>query len=288
LTSVQEVGWDAAVSRVEPGLQEYWFSKLRADFRAILPERRFGVALDLGCGAGAVTGALADSCGEIWGVDACLHSLRILRARAMHAGLSNLHVAHATATALPFADAQFDLIVMNGVLERVGYAGRYRLVQSSQAEALVEAYRCLRPGGYLYIGIENRFGANYLLGARDEHTGLRWVNVLPRTLANIYSQLARRKEFTAFTHSHLGLRGMLRQAGFQQSSFWSPLPSYREIRMLEPLMDEGVNLVEAIAKAVPHRVPGAIVHLSKFVPSFVWRHLSPHFAVVAKKVSTLS
>jgi len=286
LASVQEVGWDAAVSQVPPNLKEYWFSKLRADFRAILPERHFGAVLDLGCGAGAVTGALAASCGEIWGIDACLHSLRILQARALNTGLTNLHVAHATATSLPFADGQFDLIIMNGVLERVGYAGTYRFVQDSQKKALAEAFRCLRPGGYLYIGIENRFGANYLLGAQDEHTGLRWVNVLPRALANIYSKLVRRKEFTAFTHSYLGLRGMLQQAGFQPPSFWSPLPSYREIRMLEPLMDDGVNLVEAIAKSVPHRVPVAFVRLSRFVPTTVWRHLSPHFAVIAKKAAT--
>jgi hypothetical protein len=141
----------------------------------------------------------------------------------------------------------------------------------------------LLPGGCLYVGIENRFGGNYLLGAPDEHTGLRYVNVLPRGVANRYSRWMQKKEFTAFTHSYLGLRRMLRQAGFSSIEFWAPIPSYREIRMLEPLSDRRVNLVQIIARQFPHRVPSALVALSHLVPNALWRHVAPHFSVVARK-----
>jgi hypothetical protein len=172
---------------------------------------------------------------------------------------------------------------MNGVLERVGYDGPYSEVLLRQSQALSECSRCLRPGGVLYIGIENRFGANYLMGAPDEHTGLRYVNVLPRGVANAYSRIARKQEFTAFTHSAGDLNRMLRQSGFGQVRFWSPLPSYREIRLLTPLSGAPVDLVKEAAQIYPHRVPRWVTVVSRAIPHQLWRYLSPHFAVVAAK-----
>ena len=283
LTRVEELGWAEAGRDLPQWITSYWFDSHRADFQAVLPRRTFEKVLDLGCGTGAIAATFASISDEVWGLDGCMESLRIFAARCQHEQLDRVHLVHGTATHLPFEERQFDLVVMNGVLERVGYAGTHAAVLESQRRSLSEAVRVLRPGGSLYIGIENRFGGNYLLGSPDEHTGLSYVNVLPRAVANRYSKLAQKREFTAFTHSYRGLSRMLAEAGFRQVQFWAPIPSYREIRLLEPLSERPTNLVEVVARQFPHRIPPLLVGLSRLVPTLLWRHLSPHFSVVARK-----
>ena len=263
--------------------REYWFSRSRADFLSILPRSQFGTILDLGCGAGGVTLNLSGLAEKVIGLDACIESLQILKLKAEREGQSNIFPVHATATELPFKDESVDLVLFNGVLERVGYAGAFSQVQSSQQRALAEAWRCLKPGGCLYLGIENRFGINYLLGARDEHTNLRYVNVLPRGIANLYSKLVRRQDFTAFTHSYWGLRRMMGQAGFGHIHFWCPLPTYRDPRLLVELEAPRVDLLGAVGRVAPHKISPRMRRLGALVPGFCWRYIAPHYSVVALK-----
>lgn len=54
----------------------------------------------------------------------------------------------------------------------------------------------LRPRGYLYLVIENRFVPGYFIGYPDPHCGLPFVTVLPRTLAD---RFARRKGVVRYT-----------------------------------------------------------------------------------------
>lgn len=283
LEDIDEQGWDAALEDLPDRQRQYWMSDRRADFRSVLPKRHWDAVLEVGCGAGAIIYELARQADEAYGLDACLESVQFLDRRANHAGLDHLKVVHGAATELPFPDDRFDLLVLNGVLERVGYAGTFPEVFPSQQAALREARRCLRPEGTLYIGIENRFGMNYLLGARDEHTNLRWVNVMPRRLGNLYSHLVQKRDFTAFTHSASGLSHMLGEAGFDQVEFWSPLPSYREIRLMEPLSKDPPNLAASVVRLFPHRAPAWYAKVGALLPRSWWRHLTPHFAVVATR-----
>lgn len=279
----QNGDWEAAVAGLTRHQREYWFSAARADFLSILPSRSFETILDLGCGAGSVTLALSERSGRTIGLDACLESLQILRLKAAHDGKNNVFPVHANATNLPFRDGSVDLILYNGVLERVGYAGAHKDVLFSQRQSLREAWRCLKPGGCLYIGIENRFGANYLLGARDEHTSLRWVNVMPRWLANLYSHLLRKKDFTAFTHSYWGLRGLLSEVGCQTMHFWCPLPTYRDPRLIIDLEANQVDLIGAAARVAPNKVNARLARLGYLIPSVCWRWIAPHYSLVAFK-----
>ena len=43
---------------------------------------------------------------------------------------------------------------------------------SFQQNVIRNAYNLLKPGGVLYIGIENKYGLKYLLGEKDDHSGL--------------------------------------------------------------------------------------------------------------------
>ncbi|HEX3848281.1 MAG TPA: class I SAM-dependent methyltransferase [Steroidobacteraceae bacterium] len=60
-------------------------------------------------------------------------------------GLDPLRVIDATGENLPFADASFDVVYSNNVLEHT----------QRPAQVLREAVRCLKPGGILYVEVPN-------------------------------------------------------------------------------------------------------------------------------------
>jgi SAM-dependent methyltransferase len=107
-----------------------------------------------------------------------------------------------------------------------------------QTQALENVYRLLRPDGYFYLGIENRYCLGYFAGYPDPHCGLPWVPILPRRLANWY---ARRKGhpqgYRNYLYSSAGYRRLLRSVGFSRIEIYLALPTYNEPRFLIPLRD---------------------------------------------------
>lgn len=81
--------------------------------------------------------------------------------------------ASAVGEALPFADAGFDLITMNQVLEHV----------QDLRTVLNEALRVLKPGGVLLFNSPN------YLSFYEPHYKVFWLPLFPRFLANIYLRL---------------------------------------------------------------------------------------------------
>jgi ubiquinone/menaquinone biosynthesis C-methylase UbiE len=98
-------------------------------------------ALDVGCGTGAVTRALADwpGVGEVVGVDPS--STFLERARELSSGRTGVTFAEGDARELPFEADSFDLSLFHTTLCHVPGPER----------ALAEAFRVLRPGGWLAV-----------------------------------------------------------------------------------------------------------------------------------------
>ncbi len=90
--------------------------------------------LDIGCGAGFIFDAGHDLFEKLDGVDITREMLASVEPRP------NLTTQIATAEALPFPDAVFDVVTCNGVLHHIDNVG----------EMLREARRVLRPGGVFY------------------------------------------------------------------------------------------------------------------------------------------
>ena len=97
--------------------------------------------LDIGCGPGTITAALAEIVGTAIGVDINPNAIASARQLAAHAGPTKLCFVEADMTALPFEDGAFDAVFFHAVL--------YHQSRAKLATTLAEARRVLRPGGLL-------------------------------------------------------------------------------------------------------------------------------------------
>lgn len=196
--------------------------------------------LDLGCGCGTLTTAWAQRGAHVVSMDlsferALFTALRI-RQQGLEAQVKVL--CGGNERLLPFTSNSFDLVIMNGVLEWVPLASHGH-PRETQLAMLREAQRVLRPGGWLYLGIENRFSVDAFRGAPDPHTKLRYISVLPYRVATLYARWRTGKPYRTVTHSTWGYRRLLTQAGFQEPRLFWPRPSYHDIRELIPADQRG-------------------------------------------------
>jgi SAM-dependent methyltransferase len=199
----------------------------RADV-ARLVDGAHGVALDIGAGFGTIATAVARSAAHVYALDKSPGRARVTAARARAEGLENVTAVHADGSTLPLGSGVCDLALLVGVLEWTGMGAKDPV--ASQRAVLAEAARVLKKDGTLLIGIENRFGAHYFLGQREEHTKLRFASLLPRRLADLYCRLLQGRRMTTYTHSRRALLGLVRDAGLEPR-IGVALPSYSEPRL---------------------------------------------------------
>ncbi len=110
-------------------------------FRAALGEAGRGDLIDVACGPGVVTAAIAPGARSVTAFDATAAMLDKARARCAKAGLANVAFERGDAEQLPFADARFDGLVTRLAIHHFADPRR----------ALAEMFRVLRPGGVAVI-----------------------------------------------------------------------------------------------------------------------------------------
>jgi ubiquinone/menaquinone biosynthesis C-methylase UbiE len=110
--------------------------------------------LEVGCGAGLLTVALARNGHMVDAIDSTAAMLGMARKEAVDRGVQSLVRFHvADAHTLPFDAQTFDLVIAIGVIP---------WLHSEQA-ALHEMHRVLKPGGYLLATADNNARLNRLL-----------------------------------------------------------------------------------------------------------------------------
>jgi len=100
--------------------------------------------LDLGAGAGTdslVAAQMVVPDGHVTGIDMTSAMLAKARAAAAEMGVTNVEFVEGEAESLPFADASFDVVISNGVID---------LIPDKDA-VFAELYRVLAPGGRMQI-----------------------------------------------------------------------------------------------------------------------------------------
>lgn len=141
--------------RYIPALNRAWLTPLydwvlrvffrEAEFKSALVtqvlEAGTGRVLDVGCGTGTLTLALARICSAV-GLDGDPEVLARARAKAVVAR-AHIPFIRAMSFALPFAESSFDCVTMSLML--------HHLTQENKARTLREVLRILRPGGRLHV-----------------------------------------------------------------------------------------------------------------------------------------
>lgn len=126
--------------------------------------------LEFGCNIGASSVVLAHLGAHVMAVDIAPRYIEVARENAARYGLGDAisFACHADSTALPWADASFDLIVCNSVLEYVPIG--------ILSAVLAELDRVLAPGGIVFVaGTSNR------LSPVEIHSRRWFINYLPRS-----------------------------------------------------------------------------------------------------------
>ncbi len=163
---------------------------------ALLP--RSGRTLEVGCGTGGLLASAARLGLEIEGVDIALRWLVVARRRLDDRGLSVPLVA-ASAERLPYADASFDCVVADSLLEHL----------DDPASAVVEWARVLRPGGMVLVWSPNRYALTV-----DPHVRLWGLGWLPRSWMPAYVRMRRGGAWPPPCLSPGEARRMAMEAGF--------------------------------------------------------------------------
>lgn len=136
-----------------PGRTLHDINPLRLDYirsRVALPNCRI---LDLGCGGGILTEALAAAGANLTGIDASSDMIQVAELHAAAHGLT-LDYRHTTAEAHARTDAgRYDAITCMELLEHVPDPG----------SLLGACHTLLRPGGVLFLSTLNRTLSSYLL-----------------------------------------------------------------------------------------------------------------------------
>ncbi len=216
-------------------LYRYVFDEGRGLFSLLVDAPENGRALDVGAGLGTVAVGLSRHFAEVVALDNCSQRMGFLRERCRQDHVANIRAVFADALVLPFQDGQFDLVTLIGILEWAGTWGDDGRPEDWQLRLLGDCFRVLRPGGGVMIGIENRFGASYLLGQPDDHTGIEDITHLSRREADLKSRAVRGVPYRVRTHGKHDYEKLLGSCGFSRVEFFAPFPDYRTWDALVPL-----------------------------------------------------
>lgn len=169
-----------------------------------------GTLLEIGSGCGALSGLF---CRKVKHVTA----IELSKKRSTINATRNEQYDNLTIMVGNFEDIRltekFDYVTLIGVFE---YSICYINSDNPFMDMLERARNFLKPGGKLFIAIENKYGLKYFAGATEDHTG-RCFDGLEN-----YAGVERVRTF-----SRGCLDKMLLKAGFVKNEFYYPMADYK-------------------------------------------------------------
>ena len=297
--------WEKAAKRHIPRCTRHSVPLHRGDAQFLFPINSASRVLDAGSMWGGITVPLARYCKEVYAVDKTWETLRFLQVKASQLHLDNVIPVVSSIHSLPFPDGFFDFVVLNGVLEWLGteqdivleknWNGRRNDTyyyesdpKEMQLAGLKELFRVTRPGGAIYVAVENRIGLPYFLGHPDDHANVRFVSFLPRRLADFITKKVHNSAYRTYLYSPKKLVRLIEETGFSNTKLFSAYPHYNTVARMTPfaIFDKLGKI--PLEGGAPFRTS---LRIKVFMFSKVWKlipkrarkYLSPSLSLIALK-----
>ncbi len=199
--------------------------------------------LEVGCGSGIISSTLAEAASSGCAVDA----VDVVDSRTITTGY---RFSMTSGTALPFADATFDIVVSNHVIEHVGD-------EAAQIAHLREIKRVTTPDGIVYFAMPNKWR---LL---EPHYRLPLLSWFPAMVSDKYVRVTHSGEYyDCFPRSYHQLTRLFHEAGLAYSD--ETIDAVRETLKLE-------HPNHAITKILNSMCPDWLLRIGMpIVPTFVF------------------
>lgn len=287
--------WLTSAKKIVPQYVDHFIPFDRADMQFLWPTTKDSIILDAGSMWGGWTIPAAQYHKEVYAVDKTLETLLFLKLRSEQMGFQNIHLVASPLRHLPFPDRFFDLVILNGVLEWVAFDqdvilerhwGKRRDDKAEYSEdptqvqlaVLRELYRVIKPGGCLYLAIENRIGYIYLLGYPDDHMNIPFICFLPRRVANVITRWKLGCDYRTYVYTIPGYRFLLEGSGFSGCKFYGAFNHYNAPRTVIPL-----DLVEGFRGEIARKYGRRGRAFWAVVPSKLIKYFSPSVIALATK-----
>ena len=188
----------------------YHLSEIRKNILDWYDFKPEGSLLEIGAGCGAITGLFCEKlnrvvCNDLSKRRSTINAYRNRKYDNLEILVSNFEDMEITET--------FDYVSLIGVLE---YSIYYIHSENPFVDMLKKCRSYLKPGGKLFIAIENKYGLKYFAGAKEDHTGRVFEGL------EGYPNGGKARTFSKDT-----LKQMISDAGFSASYFYYPIPDYK-------------------------------------------------------------
>lgn len=279
LACIDTKGWD--VFDVQYGKKfDFSFAEHFADWRHAIPLDKNSVVLDIGAGMGRSTIPLARVAKQVVSFDRSVARMRFLRRRVESEKFTNVTLFSGDLFDLPLPENSFDVIAMNGILEWVGLNSSFKNPRDAQVEALKICHRLLKSGGYLYVGIENRWALAYLRG--KDHSGIRYTSYMPRFLADWYCRIRGLGAYRTYTYGYHGYQTLFSEV-FPQTDTYLLFPGYNDPRTIIPYRD--IRALQWFLSTLSSSKRATLYRVLSKIPGGMWllRATAFSFGLYARK-----
>ncbi len=240
--------WNIEYAQKGPDRANFFLSRVQRCFT--LHEKK---VLDLGCGRGFLSIAVSKTAHEVIAIDIADQSLRILKKRLHHSKTFNISLVKADAINLPIKSGVLDATLSYDLYEHV----------RNQSTLLCENFRVVKRNGCVAFSTGNR------LFPKDRHTGLWFIDYLPKRIADFYVRLRKK-------------RGSY---DIYQPTYWSLKRKLRKFSSIYFL--DGESALEMIREVYPNlsrRWAKFLRSLHFAARAGIFKFFTPKFFVIAFKV----
>ncbi len=188
----------------------YQLSKQRENIIEPLDINKNDNVLEVGSGMGALTGAIARRCKKVDCIE--LSKRRSLANAYRNKNFDNIEIFVGNFQDIEI-NKKYDVVTLIGVLE---YACYYIKGDKPFDLFLKKISDCLKPGGKLYVAIENKLGLKYFAGCCEDHLGRPFAGIEGYENTDMVK-----------TFSKSQLEKLILKNGFKSTYFYYPFPDYK-------------------------------------------------------------